>query len=132
MGVANVATNPEVNKQARLTAQVFLLHFFPFFLSHFKLAVNKPSKERLHTLRTLVECALVESPFLRLLEKVVVRVLQAGILEKSLSLCNFKRFYINFDLHLGEFLDIFGQLNAVNLLERSFAARTAHESERNL
>ena len=130
VGVANFTTNPKVNKQARLAAQVFFFHFFRFFLSHFQLAVNKTSKERLHALRTFVKCALVESPFLRLLEKMVVRVLQAGILKKSLSLGDLKRFNINFCLQLGEFFDIVGQLKAVDLLERSLAARTAHESER--
>ena len=106
VGVANFTTNPKVNKQARLAAQVFFFHFFRFFLSHFQLAVNKTSKERLHALRTFVKCALVESPLLRLLEKMVVRVLQSGILKKSLSLGDLKRFNINFCLQLGEFFDI--------------------------
>lgn len=49
-----------------------------------------------------------------------------------MSLSNFKRFNINFGLQLGEFVDIIRQLNTVDLLERSLAAWTTHESEGDL
>lgn len=35
VGFTLVATSPKVFKEARLAAQVFLLYFFPLFLSHF-------------------------------------------------------------------------------------------------